>query len=346
MKIKPIITSLSIKKLFGEHDVNITFKNPTVIVGKNGLGKTTILKIIDGLVTGKNHFEYSKICESIELTFSNGKSFCFGDYAHKHIKNLSKESAHEFFTKNNSVKSDLMQVIINNPRLKDIASEELLATFINAFLNNETHFQYAKDKIFEKYNNTKEAIFVDKPFREDFNKKNAIRYISTVNISANAGNSMDIGNSIEKNILDLAIHEELRLLLKNSNKTAINKFEKQLNIFLRDSHKKARLDHNDWVYITDSNSLLKLSQLSSGERQLIYILATVANTYGKPTLLLMDEPEVSMHLSWQEKIIDAIMSINPKMQVIAVTHSPGIIINGHMDAYVEMKDIIQESKNV
>lgn len=60
----------------------------------------------------------------------------------------------------------------------------------------------------------------------------------------------------------------------------------------------------------------------------------------------MDEPEVSLHLSWQEKIIDSIMHINPQMQIIAVTHSPGIIMNGHMDAYVEMKDIIRVSENV
>lgn len=346
MKTQPVITSLTIKKLFGEYDVSITFSNLTVIVGKNGIGKTTILKIINGLITGKNHIDYSSICESIELIFSDGESFCFGDSAYKYIENLSKDSVHQLLINDNSVKTDLMKVIEKDTKLQGIASEELVFNLIKSFINNDESFLRAKNKVFEKFSQNKDAIFADKFYRENLNKNIAVRYISTVNISANAGNSMDIGNSIEKNILDLAIHEELRLLLKNSNKTAIKKFKKQLNTFLKDSHKRAELDHNDWVFITESNSLLNLGQLSSGERQLIYILATVANTCGKPTLLLMDEPEVSMHLSWQEKIIDAIMNINPQVQIIAVTHSPGIVMNGHMDSYIEMKDIIKVRDDV
>lgn len=126
----------------------------------------------------------------------------------------------------------------------------------------------------------------------------------------------------------------------------INAFRTQLNSFLTESGKTAKRDHGEWLFITESGHALRLEQLSSGERQLVYILATAANTCGKPTLFLMDEPEVSLHLSWQEKILDAIMSIHPQMQIIAVTHSPGIIMNGHMDAYVEMKELLQESGNV
>lgn len=60
----------------------------------------------------------------------------------------------------------------------------------------------------------------------------------------------------------------------------------------------------------------------------------------------MDEPEVSLHLSWQEKIIDAITNINPEIQIIAVTHSPGIVMNGHMDAYIEMNELLKGIQNV
>jgi len=346
MKTQPVITSLTIKKLFGEYDVSITFNNLTVIVGKNGIGKTTILKIIDGLVTGKNHIDYSNICESIELIFGDGESFCFGDSAHKYIDNLSKESVHELLIRDNSVKLDLMKVIENDPKLKVFATEELIISLIGSFIKDEDYFKKTKDKIFATYAQNKDVIFADKFYREDLNKKIIVRYISTVNISANAGNSFDFGNSIQKNLLDMAIHEELRDLLKKSNKSAIKNFTSQLNLFLKDSNKKVKLIETDWVFITESKHSLNLSQLSSGERQLVYILATVANTCGKPTLLLMDEPEVSMHLSWQEKIIDAIMNINPQVQIIAVTHSPGIVMNGHMDSYIEMKDIIKVSNDV
>ncbi|WP_312631213.1 AAA family ATPase [Pantoea piersonii] len=346
MKTQPVITSLTIKRLFGEYDVSITFNTLTVIVGKNGIGKTTILKIINGLVTGKNHIDYAKICESIELIFSDGETFCFGDSAYKYIDKFSIKDIQELLLNDERVKKDLIKALENNPVLKEQISEKLLDSFIKSFLEKEDTVKMTKDKILSTYSKNKDFIFGDKSYRENINKKIFVRYISTVNISANAGNSIDFGNSVEKNLLDLAIYEELRILVKNANNIAVKKFENQLNVFLEDSHKRAKLVHDDWVYITQSKSQLSLGQLSSGERQLIYILATVANTCGKPTLLLMDEPEVSMHLSWQEKIIDAIMNINPQVQIIAVTHSPGIVMNGHMDSYIEMKDIIKVSNDV
>lgn len=346
MKTQPVITSLTIKKLFGEYDVSINFKNLTVIVGKNGIGKTTILKIINGLVTGRNHIDYAEICKSIELKFNKGQSFCFGDTAYKYINSFSAEEIHELFTKNEDVRNDLRNSLGKYSALKEYITEDLLNHFIRTFVDSDSSIKMTKNKILEAYSKNKNLLYCDKGFRDSLNNNIFVRYISTINISANAGNSFDFGNSIQKNLLDMAIHEELRDLLKKSNKIAIKNFTTQLNLFLKDSNKRVKLIETDWVFITELTHLLNLSQLSSGERQLVYILATVANTCGKPTLLLMDEPEVSMHLSWQEKIIDAIMNINPQVQIIAVTHSPGIVMNGHMNSYIEMKDIIKVSDDV
>ncbi|MFO6427886.1 AAA family ATPase [Escherichia coli] len=45
---------LEITRLFGYKDICIDFKDVTVLVGKNGLGKTTILKILNSLLTIDN----------------------------------------------------------------------------------------------------------------------------------------------------------------------------------------------------------------------------------------------------------------------------------------------------
>lgn len=42
MKNLPVLKSFRIKKLFGVHDISIDFKKLTVLVGKNGVGKTTL----------------------------------------------------------------------------------------------------------------------------------------------------------------------------------------------------------------------------------------------------------------------------------------------------------------
>jgi predicted ATPase len=81
--------------------------------------------------------------------------------------------------------------------------------------------------------------------------------------------------------------------------------------------------------------------LSSGEKQLLIILLTVLCQDEKPSILMMDEPEISLHLEWQKELIKIIRTINPNCQLIIVTHSPGIIMNGWIDKTLEIKDILK-----
>lgn len=81
-------------------------------------------------------------------------------------------------------------------------------------------------------------------------------------------------------------------------------------------------------------------QLSSGEKQILAILLTVLVEDGKPYVLFMDEPEVSLHVDWQQQLIDLIMELNPNVQIILTTHSPAVIMNGWMDKVTEVSDII------
>lgn len=346
MKNSRIIRRLKIEGLFGQYNVNIEFNNLTVIVGKNGLGKTTLLKILKGFTTGRHELNYGDICESIELTFEDGNIISFGAISDEMSKAVASKGLLQYLMNDEKgIESFIPGVEGINSILTDEEKKDLAERFIESTMKSESFLNMLKDGYNEVLQKNNKQLFSNKFHTKELKDMVVVRYLSTVNISANAGNSIDFGNSIEKNLLDLAIHEELRLLLKKADVSAVDAFGKQLNTFLKESGKSAELDHNDWVFLTETGSELNLSQLSSGERQLVYILATAANTCWKQTLFLMDEPEVSLHLSWQEKIIDAIMNINPRMQVIAVTHSPGIIMNGHMDAYVEMKDIMKADGN-
>ena len=71
-------------------------------------------------------------------------------------------------------------------------------------------------------------------------------------------------------------------------------------------------------------------QLSSGEKQMLAILLTV---------LVEDEPEVSLHVDWQKELIDLILQLNPNVQIILTTHSPAVIMNGWMEHVTEVTDI-------
>jgi predicted ATPase len=80
-------------------------------------------------------------------------------------------------------------------------------------------------------------------------------------------------------------------------------------------------------------------QLSSGEKQMLAILLTVLVEDQQPYVLFMDEPEVSLHIEWQKRLIDLIVELNPNVQIILTTHSPAVIMNGWMDKVTEVSDI-------
>ena len=80
-------------------------------------------------------------------------------------------------------------------------------------------------------------------------------------------------------------------------------------------------------------------QLSSGEKQILAILLTVLVEDNLPYVLFMAEPEVSLHIEWQKRIIDLCLELNPNVQIVLTTHSPAVVMNGWMDAVTEVTDI-------
>lgn len=80
-------------------------------------------------------------------------------------------------------------------------------------------------------------------------------------------------------------------------------------------------------------------QLSSGEKQILAILLTVLVEDNQSYVLFMDEPEVSLHIEWQKRLIDLCLELNPNVQIILTTHSPAVIMNGWLDSVTEVSDI-------
>ena len=83
-------------------------------------------------------------------------------------------------------------------------------------------------------------------------------------------------------------------------------------------------------------------QLSSGEKQMLVIMLTVLVEDQQPYVLFMDEHEVSLHVDWQQRLIDLILTLNPNVQIILTTHSPAVIMNGWADRVTEVSDITDQ----
>ena len=93
------------------------------------------------------------------------------------------------------------------------------------------------------------------------------------------------------------------------------------------------------IRFTQIGETLVPYQLSSGEKQMLAILLTVLVEDNENYVLFMDEHEVSLHVEWQQRLIELILSLNPNVQIILTTHSPALVMNGWMDRVTEVSDI-------
>ncbi|MDQ7090833.1 MAG: AAA family ATPase [Methylococcales bacterium] len=106
-----------------------------------------------------------------------------------------------------------------------------------------------------------------------------------------------------------------------------------------ETHKRVNANKEELAFLLD-NKEINTYQLSSGEKQLLIILLTVLIQDNKPFILFMDEPEISLHIEWQRKLIKYIRELNPNVQLIIATHSPDIIVHGWLDNVFNLQDLI------
>lgn len=120
------------------------------------------------------------------------------------------------------------------------------------------------------------------------------------------------------------------------------KFQDLIDNLFSDTGKKIIRTENE-IRFTQIGETLHPYQLSSGEKQMLVILLTVLIEDNLPYVLFMDEPEVSLHIEWQKRLIDLILDLNPNVQIILTTHSPAVIMNGWMDNVTEVSDITDQN---
>lgn len=85
------------------------------------------------------------------------------------------------------------------------------------------------------------------------------------------------------------------------------------------------------VYNSYTKRTVGMGQLSSGEKQIISMLAKLY-LYEGSKIILIDEPELSLSIEWQRRIIPDMMHSGVVSQILAITHSPFIFEND-FDAY-------------
>ncbi|KAA6344929.1 hypothetical protein EZS27_007482 [termite gut metagenome] len=117
-------------------------------------------------------------------------------------------------------------------------------------------------------------------------------------------------------------------------------FTKIINPLYERTGKKIEIDEstNELIFRRKDN-IIKLTDLSSGEKQMLILLFSLFLMENEPHIVLMDEPEASLHMEWQQKLIDVMRAVNPNCQFIISTHSPSIFGKGWMDKVVNIEKL-------
>jgi len=77
------------------------------------------------------------------------------------------------------------------------------------------------------------------------------------------------------------------------------------------------------VDVISNEKNIGIRSLSSGEKHLLRILFEVINV--EQSSLLIDEPEISLHIDWQRALVQTLRELNPRAQLILASHSPEVM---------------------
>lgn len=275
------------------------------------------------LYTTEEYIEKNpKVLESIDYGTSEGEfllflnsvnSYLIKDQRLSSIYRLDSWRSSESKTEPTVKKSaSELEEIIKDTQLKSLKeTQELDSTFPERLLNNSVSLPV------EEY---------QKRFAELQKKQELLREFNLSNMTQSQAEYNDNNQRI------------LSIYLSDAEKkiSVFNELVEKLQLFTGILNKKEfamkniRIDaEKGFVFKTIKGKSLDTENLSSGEQHELILLYDLLFHVKPGTIVLIDEPEISLHVSWQQEFIKDIQEItNTKnIQLIIATHSPQIIGN-------------------
>lgn len=311
MKIK----SIKIERLYDKYNFEwILREDVNILAGDNGSYKTTLLKIIAAL------------CEPDYIPEVFG------------VKSASANMYDGINVKYRSFRDSLLRL------KKESESDELLnelATRISADINGQDDKSLADHTINAsiiaiRKNGNKIATST---FKQDRNYS----LIATFDVPTKTEKGSALDQQLEKLESEYAYYlsdlsKQLSDIIKSAGKVEIEDMRRiyaQNNLFIEivnhafaNTQKVVDTEQSKLQFKLEGEIFDNNKKLSSGEKQFLIVMLTVLLQRKEESILIMDEPEISMHIDWQRELLNNLKKLNPNCQIILATHSPGVIIDG------------------
>ena len=299
------IEKVHIKNVKGIKNLELSFKKNNkildliVLAGVNGSGKTTILESIKDFFNNKNvnYDEPKKSNVNLNIFFE--------EFEKKKIKEAEKSSN-------------------NNKRP--------LWDFFSALQNYEIYIKRS-DKhyhthIAKKFDIPPKIIYVpaENKFEEIQTYSTTLskeyKFINTINSNV----IRDIPSYIATRRNYLATIEE-DLTMKEVTNKVVNEINSIFSILELDVKLKgfSKDEKTMPIFENSAGEEFNINDLSSGEKQLFLRTLSIKMLEPKNSIILIDEPELSLHPKWQQRIIEVYKKIGENNQIIIATQSPHIL---------------------
>ncbi len=118
----------------------------------------------------------------------------------------------------------------------------------------------------------------------------------------------------------------------------VDRFIKIVNSLLSDKVIQFKLSQG-FVIVNSLGRLLKPSQLSSGEQQLLLLFSYVLTAREAPTVFMIDEPEISLNVKWQRQLIQSLLDLteDASIQFMFASHSMELLAQ-HRQRVVKLEN--------
>ncbi len=322
-----IITSVKLQDFRGISALDLPIdQNLTVIVGGNGVGKTSILDAISALLQhirflwvtdDAQNFPGLHTFEKTDVAYTKTDFSIRADFSIRHLVSEQNDisafrTAHESvtltsnYTKNNRIRHKLRQRFQIN-------------------LN-------ADYPLFVYYRQNRGFSSDLSPSDQNMPSEFTIREQS---LSENLRAIPDLSNWWDKlDAQEARRHRDSEPGFKDPQLEAVRKLIEEMdefeNIFF-----ETTLDPPGLYLQKPANKKIHVSQLSSGERVYLVLLADLARRLQIikpdaklaeiPGIVLIDEVELNLHPRWQRKIISTLTRIFKRCQFVVTTHSPQVV---------------------
>ena len=293
MKIK----NLHIKEFKGLRDISINFeKNDepldlVVLAGSNGSGKTRILESIKDYFESYIDIQAIKIINNLQIFFEKEEKEC-----------IDKIGSEKYFY------STLKYFSLNDKKENLNDSSYLV---IKKNLSILPKIIYVPTEInFQKMNTASTTLVQEYNFINIVNTnliKDIPSYIATKMISAMLKNKNEKVGDVQKKVFN-----EINEIFENLS----------IDVKVEDISQDGR---NITLFTNSSGDKFDINELSSGEKQLFLRTLAIKMLNPENSIILIDEPELSLHPKWQQRIVDVYKKIGKNNQIIIATHSPHIL---------------------